>query len=172
MAQQEAGDPGKTLPDQPPPGLQVVCHPVPAAFWAEIQPGPAGGHGGPMAQMVVARHGEAMGRQVFRKGFIAQDVLRHAVGNLQNGLDGSLRKPLHRVNGGLPVCGGKGKFVSDHGKSCLPVIYYWKIGGYELADSGAAPPAWRPRPGARDRAAGQGGGFPYSACTRFTACSG
>ena len=38
-----------------------------------------------MPQVVVACHGKAPLRQVGRQGLVPQDVLRHAVGDLQNG---------------------------------------------------------------------------------------
>ena len=122
MAQQKIGDLGKFLLCQVSPLVDIVHHPVPAAPGAEVQPGAALHHGLAVAKMVVAHHGEAPGGEIFREGLIAQNVLSHAMGDLQNSPDLALRQPLYRVDRGLSVGGEESKFVSDHGKRRLLVI--------------------------------------------------
>ena len=122
VAHQEIGDLGEFRLCQVSPLVDVVYHPVPAAPGAEVQPGAALRHGLAVAQVIMACHGEAPGGEIFRKGLIAQDVLGHAVGNLQNSPGLALRQPLHCVDGSLPVGGEESKFVSDHGKRRLLMI--------------------------------------------------
>ena len=123
MAQQEIGHAGETPARQLTAGVDIVHHPAPAALGAEVQSWSALRHGLAVAQVVVAHHGKAVRGQILRKRLIPQDVLRHAVGNLQDRPDLTLGDPLHRVNIGMSVGGGEGKFVSDHGKPCLLMLY-------------------------------------------------
>ena len=123
MPQQEHRKAGEPLPCQLPPGIEVLHRPVPAAPGSEVQPGRPRRHGETVPQVVVARHGKAPLRQVGRQGLIPQDVLRHAMGEHQNRPGCHVRRPLHRMDAGPPVCGGEGKFVSHHGKIILSVLY-------------------------------------------------
>ncbi|CAN4042440.1 hypothetical protein BBBGCB_BBBGCB_09525, partial [Dysosmobacter welbionis] len=123
MPQQEHRKAGEPLPRQLPPGIEVLHRPVPAAPGSEVQPGRPCRHGETVSQVVVARHGKAPLRQVGRQGLIPQDVLRHAMGEHQNRPGCHVRRPLHRMDAGPPVCGGEGKFVSHHGKIILSVLY-------------------------------------------------
>ena len=115
MPQQKMGDTGKLFFQQAETGADVVHHPLPAAPGTEVQPRPAGGHGAAVAQVVVARHRKAPGGEILREGLIPEDILRHAVGDLQNRPGPALRQPLHRVDSGLPVGGGERKFIAHHG---------------------------------------------------------
>ena len=114
MAQQEEGNIRKLFFQQVIAGVEIVHHPVPTALGAEVQPRPAGGHGAAVPQVVVTRHGKAPGREVLRQGLVPQNVLRHAVGDLQHRPGMALRQPLHRVNTGLSVGGGEGKLIPRH----------------------------------------------------------
>ena len=72
--------------------------------------------------MVMAHHRKASLCQIGGKGLIAQNILGNAVSNLQDGSYVAVRKPLDGMNPVFAIGGGKGKFVSDHGKSDLLVV--------------------------------------------------
>ena len=124
MPQQEHRKAGEPLPCQLPPGIEVLHRPVPAAPGSEVQPGRPRRHGETVPQVVVARHGKAPLRQVGRQGLIPQDVLRHAVGELQHRPRLTIRRgPLCPVKLGVAVAGKKGKFLEiRHGNPVLSVL--------------------------------------------------
>ena len=77
-----------------------------------------------MPQMIVAHHREAPVRQVLGKGLVTQNLLRHTVGNLHDGPDIVLWQPRYCVDGCVSVGGGKNKFISEHGKTGLLMLYW------------------------------------------------
>ena len=123
MAHQENRQPGKRLSDQLVAGEKIPLHKVPAAFWTEVEPGRTGSHRCTVAQVVMACHGNAPSRQKCGQRLIAQNVLRHTVGELQNSPDGAVRHPVYGVQGGFAVRGGDCEFSLEHGKTNLPVVY-------------------------------------------------
>ncbi len=94
----------------------------PSCLWTEVEPGRTGSHRctGPSGH---GCHGNAPSRQKCGQRLIAQNVLRHTVGELQNSPDRAIRHPVHGVQGGFAVRGGDREFSLEHGKTNLPVVY-------------------------------------------------
>jgi len=119
VAQQEVGHIGKTAGQVVVEGLYVPYQVVPAVPVAEkavltfIQGGAA------VAQVVVARHGEAVVGQEPGEGVVTTHILRDAVDQLDRGPGRTiLRKPPEPVDLVDAVAGEKVKFLpqghSDH----------------------------------------------------------
>ena len=77
-----------------------------------------------MAQVVVARHGEAPLRQPGSQGLVPQNVFRQAVADLHHRPHRPAGDPLHSVDIGFSVGRGEGKFTAHHGKALLSMIYW------------------------------------------------
>lgn len=146
VAHQEYRHIGEILPHQLVAGEEICLYKIPAAPGAEVEPGSAGGHGRTMPQVIVSCHGNAPLRQKRRQCLVTQDVLRHAVGDLQDGPDRTVWDPVHGVQVGFPVGGGKGEFTLEHGKKHLFVIYCHqssKICSYDSTTLQKIPAGWR-----------------------------
>lgn len=107
VAHQEYRHIGEILPHQLVAGEEICLYKIPAAPGAEVEPGSAGGHGRTMPQVIVSCHGNAPLRQKRCQCLVTQDVLRHAVGDLQDGPDRTVWDPVHGVQVGFPVGGGE-----------------------------------------------------------------
>lgn len=79
-----------------------------------------------VAQMVVARHGEAAVCEEPGKGIVAQGILTDPVDQLHHPSGLPNRKPEDRVDLMNPVAGGIGKFFSlSHGKFLPDMVYFY-----------------------------------------------
>ena len=108
MAQQHIGQAGPPLPLQPPQGVHVPGHQIPAVLGGEEAVFPVC-HCGPVAQVVLAAHHIAPPGEKFRHVGITAHMLGNAVDDLDHPTGRSLRRPLHRLNGLPPIGGGIGQ---------------------------------------------------------------
>ena len=112
VAQQEVGQAGETAVHPVVEALHVPDQVVPAVPGAEIAVlGPVPG-GAAVAQVVVARHGEAVVGEEPGKGVIPAHILGNAVDQLDQGPGGPvLGEPPEAVDLVDAVAGGEGKFL-------------------------------------------------------------
>ena len=108
MPQQHIGQVGPPLPLQPPQGVYVPGHQIPAALRGEEAVFSVR-HRGPVAQVVLAAHHIAPPGEKLRHVGIAAHVLGNAVDNLDHPPGLPLRQPLHRLDGLPPIGGGIGQ---------------------------------------------------------------
>ena len=104
-----------------------VVHSVrPAVFLTEIHGDAALRQGLTVPQMVVAGHNDALLVEIAGKIVIPPDVLRHAVGYLQNTpkFDLFVRDPEAGVELGLPVGGEKTEIFTICHRICAPSVVY------------------------------------------------
>lgn len=123
MAQQEVGKIRKLFFDLALEGADVIDQVPPRLKIAVFLRAPGGEA---VAQMVVARHGEAMGGKKSGKGIVAQGILTDPVDQLHHPFGLPNRKPEDRVDLMNPVAGGIGKFFSlSHGKFLPDMVYFY-----------------------------------------------
>ena len=82
MAHQQDGQPGILLPQPLVQQMDIVHHRLPGGSVAEIHRHGPLRQGLAVAQMVMARHKDALLIEIPGEAVVSQDVLRHAVGDL------------------------------------------------------------------------------------------
>ena len=97
MSQHEIGFAGILFAHSFPQAVDILHHPHPASFGAEIERLLSFRHRLPMAQMVIAHHSKPPLCQIPGKGFIAKDIFRQTMGDLQHSQHIPIRQELKNV---------------------------------------------------------------------------